>query len=112
MIKVEDPSILEESARGEHENPLPRKDCLDGRTTYLSRSDFGIPEKSTGIIQTTDFDLSTRGDKPNKGCIQADVYRAPEVSFDAGYSYSTNIWSLGVTVCLEPIHDHITANLF
>ncbi|KAJ5585433.1 uncharacterized protein N7459_005233 [Penicillium hispanicum] len=96
MIKVEDPSILDDSARDEHDNPLPQKTCSDGRMIYISRNNFGISEKATGIIQITDFDLSVRGDKPNRGCIQAEIYRAPEVILDAGYSYSADIWSLGV----------------
>ncbi|KAJ5561485.1 hypothetical protein N7461_000246 [Penicillium sp. DV-2018c] len=96
MIKVEDPSILEKSARDEYEHPLPQKSCSDGRTIYLSRNDFGIYEKNTGIIQIIDFDLSVRGDKPNRGRIQAEIYRTPEVILDAGYSYSADIWSLGV----------------
>ncbi|KAK1147188.1 hypothetical protein N8T08_001927 [Aspergillus melleus] len=96
MIKVEDPSILEESARDEQEHHLPQRVCSDGRTIYLSRNNFGISDKTTGIIQLTDFDLSVRGDRPNSGCIQAEIYRAPEVILDAGYSYSAGIWSLGV----------------
>ncbi|CAG8900350.1 unnamed protein product [Penicillium egyptiacum] len=87
MIKVEDPSILENSARDEYEHPLPQRSSSDGCTICLSRNDFGISEKITGIIQITDFDLSVRGDRPNSGCIQAEIYRAPEVILDAGYSY-------------------------
>lgn len=98
MIKIEDPSILEESARDEQEHPLPQKVYPDGRTIYLSRNNFGISDKATGIIQITDFDLSVRGDQQNKGCIQAEIYRAPDVILDAGYSYSADIWSLGVMV--------------
>lgn len=98
MIKVEDPVILEESARDEYDHPLPQKRCSDGRTIYLSRNDFGITDKTTGIIQITDFDLSVRGDRPNRGRIQAEVYRSPEVLLGAGYSYSADIWSLGVMV--------------
>jgi serine/threonine protein kinase len=112
MIKVEDPSILEESAKDEYENPLPQKSCPDGRTIYLSRNDFGISEEITGIIQITDFDLSVRGDRgPNKGCIQAEIYRAPEVILDAGYSYRADIWSLGVMVSLQFYHYHVKANV-
>lgn len=55
MIKVEDPVILEESARDEYEHPLPQKSCSDGRTIYLSRNDFGISDETTGIIQFTDL---------------------------------------------------------
>lgn len=111
MIKVEDPSILEGSARDEYQHPLPQKSCSDGRTIYLSRNDFGISQETTGIIQITDFDLSVRGDKPNRGCIQAEIYRAPEVILDAGYSYSADIWSLGVMVCLELYYYHIKADV-
>lgn len=41
----------------------------------------------TGIIQIMDFDISVRGKRPHNGCIQAEVYRAPEV-----------IWMLGIRI--------------
>lgn len=53
------------------------------------------------MIEITDFDLAVRGDSPDSardGCIQAEVYRAPEVILDKRYSYSADIWSLGVMV--------------
>lgn len=100
MVKIEDPSILEETARDEFENPLPQKMYPDGRTIYLARNNYGPPRSVTGLVRIMDFDQSVRGDKPNSGCIQAEVYRPPEVILDAGYSYSADIWSLGVMVCL------------
>ncbi|KAE8151541.1 kinase-like domain-containing protein [Aspergillus avenaceus] len=96
MVKVEDPSILDESAKDEYQHPLPQKLCPDGHITYLSRNNYGPPQKTAGIITITDFDLAVYGDKPNNGCIQAEIYRAPEVILDAGFSYSADIWSLGV----------------
>ncbi|KAL5342292.1 protein kinase [Aspergillus crustosus] len=85
MIEIEDTSLLENSARDEYNHPLPQKIYPSGRTIYLSRNDFGIPEKTTVIIQITDFDLSV-----------PEIYRAFEVILDAGYSYSADIWSSGV----------------
>ncbi|EGC40824.1 protein kinase [Histoplasma capsulatum var. duboisii H88] len=96
MVKLEDPSLLEEAAADEFKNPLPQKVYPDGRTIYLARNNYGPPRSTAGIIRIVDFDQSVRGDKPNSGCIQAEVYRPPEVILDAGYSYSADIWSLGV----------------
>ncbi|KAE8352712.1 kinase-like protein [Aspergillus coremiiformis] len=96
MVKIEDPSILDQSAKDEYENPLPQKVCPDGRVIYLSRNNYGLSPKTTGMITITDFDRSVPGERPNNGCIQAEIYRAPEVILDAGFSYSADIWSLGV----------------
>lgn len=95
MVKFEDTSILERDARDEYDHPLPQKH-VDGCIIYLSRNNYGQPKTPTGVIQITDFDLSVLGNVPRTGCIQAEVYRAPEVILDAGYSYSADIWSLGV----------------
>jgi serine/threonine-protein kinase SRPK3 len=97
MVKIEDPSILERDARDEYDHPLPQKHA-DGRTIYLSRNNYGQLSVPTGIVQIVDFDLSVLGDMPRSGCIQAEIYRAPEVILDAGYTYSADIWSLGVMV--------------
>ena len=45
-----------------------------------------------------DFGLSVLGDRPQSGAIQGENYRAPEVILDTGYTYSADIWSLGVMV--------------
>jgi len=97
MVKLEDPMILEQDAHDEYLHPLPQKH-VDERTIYLSRNDYGQLSRSTGVVQKVDFDLSVSGDVPRSGYIQADVYRAPEVILDAGYTYSADIWSLGVMV--------------
>ena len=97
MVKIEDPAILARDARDEYDHPLPQKH-VNGRTIYLARNDYGQISTSTGVIQITDFDRSVSGDIQHTGCIQAEIYRAPEVILDAGYSYGADIWSLGVMV--------------
>lgn len=98
MVRLEDRGLLSQDARDEFENPLPQKHCDDGRIIYLSRKNYGPPKKIIGMIEITDFDLAVQGDSPQDGCIQAEVYREPEVILDKGYTYSADIWSLGVMV--------------
>ncbi|KAG8408297.1 hypothetical protein J3459_017901 [Metarhizium acridum] len=97
MVKIENPAILDRDARDEYFNLLPQKVTNKG-TIYLSRNNYGQFSKPTGIVQITDFGLSVSGKIPHSGCIQAEAYRAPEVILDAGYSYSAEIWSLGVMI--------------
>jgi serine/threonine-protein kinase SRPK3 len=97
MVRLQDKSILERDAHDEFDNPLPQKKYAD-RTIYLSRNNYGQPTSITGIISIVDFGLSVTGDGPHNGCIQAEPYRAPEVILDAGWTYSSDIWNLGVMV--------------
>jgi serine/threonine protein kinase len=97
MVRLEDQSLLNKDAQDEYEHPLPQKRS-GNRTIYLSRNNYGHPRKTPGIISITDFGFSRRGDVLNYGCIQAEVYRAPEVILDAGWTYSADMWSLGVMV--------------
>ncbi|KAJ5983865.1 hypothetical protein N7481_005964 [Penicillium waksmanii] len=95
MVRLEDPDIPAQAAQDEFENPLPQKHCDDGRIIYVSRRDYGPLKKITGLIEITDFDLAVRGDVRQEGCIQVEIYRAPEVILDRGFTYSADIWSLG-----------------
>lgn len=100
MVKIEDPSIFERDAQDEFDNPLPQKH-IDKRTIiYLSRNNYGPLSVPTGTIQIVDFDLSVRAEpgQVHTGAIQGEIYRAPEVILNAGYTYSADIWSLGVMV--------------
>lgn len=97
MIKVEDPIILERSARDEYDNPLPQK-VTHERTIYLARNNYGKLVTPTGAVQITDFDLAVSGRENHNGPIQVESYRAPEVILDVGYSYSADIWNFGVMV--------------
>ncbi|GAB1217506.1 hypothetical protein ATERTT37_006745 [Aspergillus terreus] len=84
MVRLEDSALLSQDARDEFENPLPQKHCDDGRIIYLSRNNYGPLKDIVGLVEITDFDLAVHGDSPQDGCIQAEVYRAPEVILDQG----------------------------
>ncbi|MCJ1256897.1 hypothetical protein MMC24_004722 [Lignoscripta atroalba] len=97
LVGLRDESILEILARNEFEHPLPQK-ILEDRTIYLPRNDFGSQTKGIGRPVITDFGLAVRGDvtHPYYHTIQPDDYRAPEVILAAGWSYSADMWNLGV----------------
>lgn len=79
-------------------NPSPRKQ-LDDRDIYLSRNYWGLSPDELGRPVITDFGLAVRGDgPPNSHPIQPEGYRAPEVCLGADWSYSVDIWNLGVMV--------------
>lgn len=100
MVKIEDPSIFERDAQDEFDNPLPQKHIDERTIIYLSRNNYGPLSVPTGTIQIVDFDLSVRAEpgQVHTGAIQGEIYRAPEVILNAGYTYSADIWSLGVMV--------------
>lgn len=102
MTRLEDNSILERSVMDEYQNPLPQKVCVD-RTIYLSRNQYGPPtqiSKILNLVKTIDFGFAVHGDGPHYGAIQVEPFRAPEVILDAGWTYSADIWNLGVMVRL------------
>lgn len=98
LVRFEDKSILEKNARDGFINPLPEKIYVD-RKIYISRNNYGQPTSVPAMVSITDFGHSVQGVGPHYGCIQAEPYRAPEVVLDAGWTYGSDIWSLGVMVC-------------
>lgn len=100
LMGFEDPSVIQDFVQGQAENPMARK-FANNRIIYLSHNDFG-PLRSLYILpKVADFGLAQRGDSSQLHLhpIQPDHYRAPEVILGTGWTYSTDIWNLGVLVC-------------
>lgn len=99
---MEDHSILDAAALDEEEAPSPRK-IYEDRIVYRSRTDLGLPKTPPGAPKLADFDAAIRGDAPtpHNHPIQPNFYRAPEVTLLAGWTYSADIWNLGLLVSLH-----------
>ena len=99
LVGFEDHSVIKDFVRSQASNPMARK-IKDGRVIYRSHNEFG-PLKSFGILpKIADFGLAQRIDESRRNIhpIQPDHYRAPEVVLGIGWSYSVDIWNLGVLV--------------
>ncbi|KFY29164.1 hypothetical protein V491_00162 [Pseudogymnoascus sp. VKM F-3775] len=99
LVGFEDRSVIKGFVRSQALNPMARK-VKDDRVVYRSHNEFG-PLKSFGILpKIGDFGLAQRivDSRRNIHPIQPDHYRAPEVIVGIGWSYSTDIWNLGVLI--------------
>ncbi|KAF8594562.1 kinase-like protein [Ceratobasidium sp. AG-I] len=97
LVGVEDISILDAAALSEETDPSPRK-IYEDRTGYRSRADLGLPKTPPGAPKLADFDAAIRGDARilHNHPIQPNIYRAPEVTLLASWTYSADIWNLGL----------------
>ena len=94
-LRIEEDSILKEFEAAELSSPSPRK--VDGdRVIYESR---GLKRpKKPGRPVLCDFGEARFGQKMYADDIQPYVYRAPEVILDIPWTYSVDIWNVGVMV--------------
>jgi serine/threonine protein kinase len=102
MLRFEDPSVLENFVQNLAEAPMPRK-MKDDSSVYLSRYDFGGFKSFRTLPNLVDFGLAQRtdGPEPLRHPIQPPLFHAPEVILGTGWSYSADIWNLGVLVSLS-----------
>ena len=95
MLEIEDLSLLNDFEAAEDESPSPRK-CLEDRAIYKSR-EFGYTN-APGHPVLCDFGEARYGGQEHIDFIQPNIYRAPEVMFDIPWTYSVDIWMVGVMV--------------
>lgn len=94
--------MLEDFIRFQQKFTQPRHiRSEDGRVTYLSQGHFGPLRGSRLLPKLADFNLVFPG--LEKGFahlspIQSHRFRAPEVLLGCPWSYSVDIWNLGLLV--------------
>ena len=98
LMEIEDQSIIKDFIKAEQEHPSPRK-TVEGYTIYASRG-FGLPA-TIGEPVLCDFGAAVHGDIAHDEDVQPDVYRSPEVCLEIPWSYSIDIWNIGVLVSLN-----------
>ncbi|KAL1305508.1 hypothetical protein AAFC00_002379 [Neodothiora populina] len=96
LLDIEDPSILTDLVAEEEKNPTPVKE-RDGSLIYAHRN-FGHLKKPPGKPKIGDFGLAVQSARPHYHAIQPALFHAPEVILEAGWSYSADIWNLGVMI--------------
>ncbi|KAI1124039.1 kinase domain protein [Nemania abortiva] len=102
MITIENDAVFESFVKQQRKSPQPRHiRAEDGRTTYLSQNDFGPLKGSKLLPQLSDFNLAFPG-LADGNChlapIQSHRFRAPEVLLGCPWSYSVDIWNLGLLI--------------
>lgn len=87
--------------RAEASDPLPYKE--DGDRRIYGYRNFGHPKSTPGYPKISDFGVGVKGhvSKPHNHDIQPNLCQAPEVILRATWSYSADIWNLGVMVSLS-----------
>lgn len=97
-LRIEEESILKEFEAAELRTPSPRK--VDGdRVIYESR---GLKwSKNPGRPVLCDLCEARFGKKTYTDDIQPYVYRAPEVILDIPWTYTVDIWNVGVMVSIS-----------
>ncbi|KAI1123234.1 kinase domain protein [Nemania abortiva] len=100
MVTVEHDSVLSDFASAQEKISHPRHiHKEDGRVTFLSQNDFGPLRGSRLLPELGDFNLAFPGLGGGLGHlspIQSHRYRAPEVLLGTPWTYSADIWNLGL----------------
>lgn len=106
MITIESDAVLTDFVKFQKENLQHRHvQSENGRVTYLSQGDFGPLRGSRLLPELADFNLSFPGldsDHGHISAIQSHRFRAPEVLLGCPWSYSADIWNLGLLVSRCP----------
>ena len=94
-LGIEEDSILKEFEAAELRTPSPRK--IDGDQVIYECRGLRLPTKFGRPI-LCDFGEARFGKQTYTDDIQPYVYRAPEIILDIPWTYSVDIWNVGVVV--------------
>jgi serine/threonine protein kinase len=93
LMGIHDRTVFESFESMASTHPVPVKELPD-RIIYVSQP---MP-LTKGLPFLTDFSEARFGSSTHTGLIMPNVYRAPEVILEMGWSYPVDMWSFGMTV--------------
>ncbi|KAG8423100.1 hypothetical protein J3458_000020 [Metarhizium acridum] len=100
LVTIESEAVLKKFVKRQMKNPQPKHVRIqDGREIYLSQGNFGPLQGSRLLPKLADFNLAFPGLADGNGhlsAIQSHRFRAPEVILGCPWSYSVDIWNLGL----------------
>ena len=99
LLGFEDSSVIDDYVRQQKGNPSLFKE-VNGHPIYQSRPDFGPLRKGVRLLKISDFGAAVFGNvpTPHRHDIQPEQFCAPEVLLKASWTYSADIWNLGMVV--------------
>ncbi|KAI9677025.1 MAG: hypothetical protein M1817_006864 [Caeruleum heppii] len=98
MLTIEDETMLADFEQAEREDPCPRKVVDTNRTIYASRDLRRPRDHAWGHPVLCDFGEARIGSSHQHEEIQPEIYKAPEVIMETGWSHSVDIWNTGCMI--------------
>jgi serine/threonine protein kinase len=98
MLTIADEDVLVDFETAERDHPSPRKVIDDKRSIYVS-GDIRRPRNHAwGYPVLCDFGEARIGGSYKHEWIQPELYRAPEIIMETGWSHSVDIWNTACVV--------------
>lgn len=99
LIAFEDDTVIKDYVQQQRLDPALSV-FRNGRHVWESRPDFGPLRGGTGLLKISDFGAAVSGNVSQawNHDIQPREFCAPEVLLKAGWTYSADIWNLGIMV--------------
>ncbi|KAF7193466.1 Serine/threonine-protein kinase SKY1 [Pseudocercospora fuligena] len=99
LMTFEDGAVLEDYVKASREQPVTAAP-IGNHDFKTTTADFGKLRPLSLLPTLTDFGLSevVDGDYTSRRAIQPPAYHAPEVLLGIPWSYSADIWNLGVLI--------------
>ena len=99
LLAFEDSSVIDDYVHRLKESPPLYKE-VNGHPIYQSTADFGGLRKGVGLLKISDFGAAVFGNvsTPHRHDIQPEQFSAPEVLLKGGWTYSADIWNIGMVV--------------